>query len=111
MRDAAQVPLAVSVDEEGGRVQRVDDLDGDVPSARQMTKSMSVAQVHKLARDRGKALHDRGVTVDFAPVVDVTGQPDDDVIGDRSFSADAATVGRYAGAFARGCRSPACCRS
>jgi beta-N-acetylhexosaminidase len=102
VRDAAPVPLAVSVDEEGGRVQRVDGLDGDVPSARQMTKSMSVAQVHKLARQRGKALHDRGVTVDFAPVVDVTSQPDDDVIGDRSFSADAATVARYAGAFAQG---------
>jgi beta-N-acetylhexosaminidase len=102
VRDAAPVPLAVSVDEEGGRVQRVDGLDGDVPSARVMAESMTVAQVHKLARDRGKALHDRGVTVDFAPVVDVTSQPDDDVIGDRSFGADAATVARFAGAFAQG---------
>ena len=102
VRDAAAVPLAVSVDEEGGRVQRVDGLDGDVPSARVMAESMTVAQVHKLARERGKALHDRGVTVDFAPVVDVTTQPDDGVIGDRSFGADAATVARYAGAFAQG---------
>lgn len=102
VRDAAPVPLAVSVDEEGGRVQRVDGLDGDVPSARVMAKTMTVAQVHKIARERGKALHDRGVTVDFAPVVDVTTQPDDDVIGDRSFGADAATVARYAGAFAQG---------
>ena len=102
VRKAAKVPLAVSVDEEGGRVQRVDEIDGDVPSARVMAKTMTVAQVHKLAHDRGKALHDRGVTVDFAPVVDVTTQPDDDVIGDRSFGADPAVVSKYAGAFAQG---------
>lgn len=102
VRKAAKVPLSVSVDEEGGRVQRVDDLDGDVPSARVMAKSMTVAQVHKVARARGKALHDRGVTVDMAPVLDVTTQPDDDVIGDRSFGSDPATVSKYAGAFAQG---------
>ncbi len=102
VRKAAKVPVAVSVDEEGGRVQRVDELDGDVPSARVMAKTMTVAQVHKLARDRGAALRERGVTVDFAPVVDVTTQPDDDVIGDRSFGSDAAAVSRYAGAFAQG---------
>jgi beta-N-acetylhexosaminidase len=102
VRKAAKVPVAVSVDEEGGRVQRVDELDGAVPSARVMARTMTVAQVHKLARDRGAALRARGVTVDFAPVVDVTTQPDDDVIGDRSFGADAAAVTRYAGAFAQG---------
>jgi beta-N-acetylhexosaminidase len=102
VRDAAKLPLAVSVDEEGGRVQRIDDLDGNVPSPRAMAKTMSVAQVHKLARERGAALRKRGVTIDFAPVVDVTTQPDDDVIGDRSFGSDAATVSKYAGAFAQG---------
>ncbi|MGH3762696.1 glycoside hydrolase family 3 N-terminal domain-containing protein [Actinophytocola sp.] len=104
VRKAAKVPIAISVDEEGGRVQRVEDLDGDVPSAREMAKSMTVAEVHKLARDRGAALHARGVTVDFAPVVDVTTQRDDDVIGDRAFGSDPAVVTRYAGAFARGLR-------
>lgn len=45
-----------------------------------------------------------GITVDFAPVVDVSDQPDDTVIGDRSFSADPAKVTEYAGAYARGLR-------
>ena len=45
-----------------------------------------------------------GITVDFAPVVDVSDQGDDTVIGDRSFSNDPATVTAYAGAFARGLR-------
>jgi beta-N-acetylhexosaminidase len=99
---AAAVPLAVSVDEEGGRVQRVDLLDGPVPSARVMATTMTVDQVRVLARARGGALRARGVTIDFAPVVDVSAQADGDVIGDRSFSSDPATVTRYASAFADG---------
>lgn len=101
---AAGIPLAVGVDEEGGRVQRVDALDGDIPSARVMAATMTVEQVRDLARRRGAALRARGVSIDFAPVVDVTEQPDGAVIGDRSFGADPDVVARYAGAFANGLR-------
>ncbi len=104
VKAAATLPLAVSVDEEGGRVQRVDALDGSIPSARAMARTMSPQQVRDLARTRGHALQARGVTIDFAPVVDVTDQPDRDVIGDRSFSADPAIVTDYARAFADGLR-------
>ncbi len=50
------------------------------------------------------AMRDLGITIDFAPVVDVTDAPDDTVIGDRSFGADPAKVTEYAGAYARGLR-------
>ncbi|ADJ49828.1 beta-glucosidase [Amycolatopsis mediterranei S699] len=100
----ARVPVAVSVDEEGGRVQRIDDLDGDLPSARTMAATKSPDEVHALAAERGRRLRARGVTVDFAPDTDVTGAPDDDVIGDRSFSPDPARVKTYAKAFAEGLR-------
>jgi beta-N-acetylhexosaminidase len=99
----ARIPVAVSVDDEGGRVQRIDALDGNLPSARRMAR-MSVDQVRTLARERGRELVARGVTVDFAPVVDVGDQPAGDVIGDRSFSADPTVAAGYAGAFADGLR-------
>jgi beta-N-acetylhexosaminidase len=98
-------PLAVSVDDEGGRVQRIDGLDGQLPSARRMAARNTPEQVRALALTRGKALAARGVTVDFAPVVDVGDQPANSVIGDRAFSADPAVVVRYAGAFADGLRA------
>lgn len=101
---AAALPVAVAVDDEGGRVQRLDTLDGDLPSARVMAGSMTVEQVRDLARKRGTAMRARGVTIDFAPIVDVTGQPDHEVIGDRSFGAEPEVVSRYAGAFADGLR-------
>jgi beta-N-acetylhexosaminidase len=49
---------------------------------------------------------DLGITVDFAPVVDVVaaGTDDESVIGDRSFGADPAKVTEYAGAYAQGLR-------
>ncbi|WP_343600328.1 glycoside hydrolase family 3 N-terminal domain-containing protein [Mycobacterium sp.] len=101
---AGPVPAAVSVDEEGGRVSRLSSLIGSAPSARVLAATRNVEQVYALALDRGRAMHDLGITVDFAPVVDVTDAPDDTVIGDRSFGSDPQTVTAYAGAYARGLR-------
>ncbi|MGE2816821.1 glycoside hydrolase family 3 N-terminal domain-containing protein [Mycobacterium heidelbergense] len=102
-RSAGPLPLAVGVDEEGGRVSRLKSLIGVAPSARQLAQTMTVQQVHDLELDRGKKMRELGITVDFAPVVDVTDAPDG-VIGDRSFSADPSTVTAYAGAYAQGLR-------
>lgn len=99
---AAPVPVSVAVDDEGGRVQRLDEVEGDIPSARQMARTMSPHQVHALAEERGRAMRERGVTVDYAPDVDLTDEPDDMAIGDRSFSPDPAVTREYARAFARG---------
>ncbi len=100
----SRVPLSVAVDDEGGRVQRIDALDGPLPSARAMAKQTPEA-VRALAEKRGKQLAARGVTVDYAPDADVSNQPANSVIGDRSFSNDPAVVATYAAAFAEGLRS------
>lgn len=96
------VPPLVAVDDEGGRVTRIDALAGPLPSAREMAQSMSPAEVRSLAAERGAALRELGVTMDLAPVVDVADQPADEVIGDRSFGDDPDQVIAYAGAFAAG---------
>ena len=98
------LPLAVSVDEEGGRVDRLASLIGPAPSARALAASTSPDAVYEQARQRGLAMKKLGITVDFAPVADVSDQPDDTVIGDRSFSNDPDVVTQYAGAYARGLR-------
>ncbi len=101
VQSAADVPLSVGVDDEGGRVQRIDDLVGDLPSAREMAKR-SPAEVTELARDRARKLRDLGVTWNLAPTVDVSDQPSNAVIGDRSFSDDPKVVTEYALAWAEG---------
>lgn len=102
VKAAAQLPLTVSIDEEGGRVQTVDPLAGSIPSAREMAATMSPEKVKAKAVDRGKFLSRMGVNMNLAPITDVSSQPDNTVIGDRSFSSDPATVKRYAAAFAAG---------
>jgi beta-glucosidase-like glycosyl hydrolase/serine/threonine protein kinase len=98
------LPVAVSVDEEGGRVARLSKLIGAAPSARVLAQTHTPDEVYGMALDRGHRMRGLGVTVDFAPDVDVTDAPDDTVIGDRSFGSDPATVTEYAGAYARGLR-------
>ena len=98
------LPLAVSVDEEGGRVSRLSSMIGPSPSARVLAQTQTPDQVYALALARGRQMRGLGITIDVAPVVDVSNQGADTVIGDRSFSTDPATVTTYAGAFARGLR-------
>lgn len=101
---ASRVPLAVAVDDEGGRVQRVDALDGELPSARTLAATRTPLEVRDIARERAKKLVARGITMNLAPVVDVSNQAAGDVIGDRSFSGNADIVTAYATAYALGQR-------
>lgn len=104
VKAAAKVPLMVTIDEEGGRVSRVRNLIGPEPAARQVAKTRSAEQTYQQARERSLALKKLGVTVNFAPDIDVSSQPDNTVIGDRSFSSDPAVVTKYADATIRGMR-------
>ena len=102
--DTAPRPPLVAVDEEGGRVQRLASVVGRLPTARDMAR-LGPAAIRKLARDHGEGLRSLGITMDFAPVLDVV--DDDEIggsgaIGDRSFSSDPAVVTESAGAFAAG---------
>ncbi|TWS21904.1 glycoside hydrolase family 3 protein [Tsukamurella sputi] len=99
---AGKVPAMVSVDEEGGRVSRVPGA--NLVSARQLAKTMTVAQARAEGERVGRLMKSMGITVDFAPDADVSAQPADSVIGDRSYSDDPAVVVKYSQAFAAGLR-------
>ncbi|GAC67235.1 glycoside hydrolase family 3 N-terminal domain-containing protein [Gordonia soli] len=101
----APIPLMVSVDQEGGRVSRLSSLGIDSPSAQELARTRTPAQVRTLAESIGRKLRALGVTVDYAPVVDVSDESPDEVIGDRSFGNDPKVVTEYAEAYATGLRS------
>jgi beta-N-acetylhexosaminidase len=98
----------VAVDEEGGRVQRLKAL-GILPSARAMGL-LSPAAITKLASDHAAKLKSlvgdptRGITMDFAPVLDLDSSAGG-IIANRSFSADPAKAWQSANAFAEGLRA------
>lgn len=97
-------PFSVSIDFEGGRVQRHAGVLGERMSPREMAATMSPEQVEAYAHDLGNVLRQHGVTVNFAPVLDVDGSGLE-IVGDRAFSTDPVVAGEYGAAFARGLRA------
>ena len=95
----AQLPLLISVDYEGGKVNRLGTQYGfpAAPSAAEVEQK-SVAEVESIAESMASTLQTAGFNLNLAPVLDVNANPDNPVIGkmQRSFSADAAMVGQYA---------------
>ena len=99
---SGKYPLMVTVDQEGGRVSRLKSLGIDMPSARELARTKTPQQVRQLAKEAGRKMAKLGITVDFAPSADVSAEPADAVIGDRSYSDDPKVVTEYAAAFAKG---------
>ncbi|MCX5043053.1 glycoside hydrolase family 3 protein [Aldersonia sp. NBC_00410] len=102
VQGAANIPVMVTIDEEGGRVSRVANLIGSAPAARELPDAMSPQQVREFTAERARKMKELGITVDFAPDVDVSSQPDDSVIGDRSYSDDPNVVTQYGDAVIQG---------
>ncbi|MDL2267263.1 glycoside hydrolase family 3 [Desulfovibrio sp. OttesenSCG-928-G15] len=101
----ASIPLFVSIDQEGGRVQRLRQEHGffDTPSAKEMGKG-TVAQTRAFAEGLGRGLRSLGINLDFAPSLDVDVNPQSPAIGavERSFSPDPQKVAAHGLAFAQG---------
>ena len=98
----------IMTDEEGGVVQRMANLVGSIPSARQMGATMTPAQIEQLAFGLAQRMRAAGVTMDLAPVLDVDGGqgPNNfNADGTRSFSANVATASGDGVAFATGLRN------
>lgn len=87
------VPLFLSLDEEGGRVSRMPDDFSDIPSAAVIGETGQVEASEGLYRLIGKEMAGFGLNMDFAPVLDINSNPDNPVIGDRSFGNTVKGVG------------------
>ena len=95
----------VMTDEEGGVVQRMANLVGSIPSAREMGATMTPSQIRQLAANLAVRMRAAGVSMDLAPVLDVDGGQgpnNKDPDGTRSFSADEKTASADGLAFAAG---------
>ena len=95
--------VLVTADEEGGSVTRLDAAAGSPwPGHASLGALDDLDVTEGVARGLGAAARERGVDVVLGPVVDVGSEPDNPVIGERSFGADPALVGRHGAAFVRG---------
>jgi beta-N-acetylhexosaminidase len=88
----------ICVDQEGGAVQRFDDVLSPLPSLMALAATGSEEHAQTAAAVNGKQLHLLGVNCVLSPVVDVASNPLNPIIGTRAFSSDPETVTRFAGA-------------
>lgn len=95
----------VMADEEGGGVQRMANLVGNLPWPATMSATESPQQVRQAAEQVARRMAANGITVDLAPVLDLASGPGPDALhtdGPRSFGLGAATATAYGLAFAQG---------
>jgi beta-N-acetylhexosaminidase len=93
----------IAIDEEGGDVTRLEAATGSsYPGNRALGVVDDVELTERVAASLGAELADAGVNLDFAPVADVNTNPQNPVIGIRSFGADAELVSRHVAASVRG---------
>ncbi|WP_029135669.1 glycoside hydrolase family 3 protein [Nakamurella lactea] len=98
----AHVPMLMSIDQEGGLVTRMLEPATQTPGAMALGATRDADGARDIAAIQGKELAAVGVRQNFAPVADVNVNPDNPVIGVRSFGSDPTTVARLTAAQVRG---------
>jgi beta-N-acetylhexosaminidase len=100
---AERPDVIVAIDEEAGDVTRFESRHGSSrPGNLGLGAIDDPTLTEAVARDLGLELAHAGITLDYAPDVDVNSNPDNPIIGVRAFGADAALVARHSEAFIRG---------
>ena len=101
--EVARPGVIVAVDEEGGDVTRLEAGTGSsYPSHLALGTVDDVELTRSVAGSLGAKLRRHGINLDLAPVADVNTNPDNPVIGVRSFGADPGLVARHVVAFVEG---------
>lgn len=108
LQNASEIPLFIGIDEEGGRVARIGRNENfdvkQIPPMGELASSNKASKVKKAGDTIGKYLSKYGINVDFAPSVDINSNPENIVIGDRSFGSDPYVVAEMGAAFSEGLR-------
>jgi beta-N-acetylhexosaminidase len=102
----AHLPMIISMDEEGGGVDRLGDLNlaPPLPSAQSLAATGNPQAAYDAGVTAAKEMLALGINTNLAPVVDVRGSPYS-IEWTRLFGSNPKTVDKYAGAFLDGLQS------
>lgn len=100
------IPLIIGMDQEGGLVQRLKYIKDvqvtDIPYMYYLGQTNDESLAYDVGRVMAEELRTIGVNVVFSPDIDVYSNPDNTVIGKRSFGSDYLLVSKMANSLARG---------
>lgn len=98
INSTAKIPMFISIDQEGGRVQRLKSMPGmniiNIPSMSKIGESNDENQAYNTGITIANDLKKFSINMNFAPVIDIYLNPKNTVIGDRSFGNNAKTVSK-----------------
>jgi beta-N-acetylhexosaminidase len=102
LQAASTVPLLIATDQEYGSVVRIGEPATQFPGAMPLGATRDVEAAERAAAIAGAELRAMGVNHNFAPDADVNVDPENPVIGVRSFGSDPGLVADFAAAQVRG---------
>ena len=94
-------PLWVSIDHEGGNVFRLPNGLTPLPTSGELGRQNSEERVTEVASIGARELRSIGVNINYVPVLDLNTNPDNPIIGKRSFGTDPDLVSRLGWATVR----------
>jgi len=91
----------IAIDQESGRVNRLREVVGEIPTIPQLKQSGAVAPVEGFGQMIGRWLSKLGIDINFAPVLDLElfDEKTDNALRERCWGRTADEVIRWAGAF------------
>ncbi len=87
-----EIPLFLSIDEEGGKVSRLPDEFDKIPSSETIGQVNNEDLSYNIGKILGRKLKALGFNMDFAPVLDINSNSENPIIGDRAFGDNAEIV-------------------
>lgn len=96
------IPPFIAMDQEGGVVTRLPDEETNIPGAMALAATGDPGDAYRMGRITAAKLRACGINLNLAPDMDVNCNPDNPVIGVRSFSDDPQTAAEYGTAMLRG---------
>lgn len=96
LKQNSDIPLIISIDQEGGRVQRLQNLEDKkatyIPSMLDLGNTNDIELAYEVGKVLAEDMRTLGINVTYAPVCDVFSNSNNKVIGDRSFGTDPSLV-------------------
>ena len=106
LKKLSDVPLIISIDQEGGNVQRLKSmLDKEItniPYMYNLGLKNDLNLTYEIGKIMAYELRTIGVNVDYAPVADIYSNPNNPVIGKRSFGTNKEIVSNHSVKLAQG---------
>lgn len=100
LKKYSEIPLIISINEEGGSVQQLSSLQDinpiNIPNMYSIGKTNNTRLAYNIGKVIAQKLRVLGINVTYAPVVDINSNPSNIILGTRSFGNDSDIVSKMA---------------